>query len=54
LKFLPVMVMRWPPAGMPMDGVTAVMLGAVLVGGGIVGLTLYVISTVRTTVPIAA
>src|SRR5258708_7206941 len=34
-KFVPVIVMIWPPAGLPMDGVTPLMVGAVEGGGGV-------------------
>src|SRR5260221_3500936 len=44
-KFVPVMVMIWPPAGLPMDGVTPLMVGAVEGGGGVT-----VLSTKRTEV----
>src|SRR5260221_10959471 len=44
-KFVPVMVMIWPPAGLPMGGVAPLMVGAVEAGGG-----MTVLSTKRTEV----
>ena len=35
MKFVPVIVTMSPPSGFPLAGVTAVMVGAVEVGGGV-------------------